>query len=99
MFTKYDKWFEQAATEPARRRAAIADFSKRRNILFWCAMVITLCALLSAFASDMAGKSGGFALLFSAAVIWSIVFKFESELRLLQVIEKLLGKSDEKPLA
>jgi hypothetical protein len=46
MNTKYKIWFEQTAADPARRRVAIADFTKRRIILFWCASTLTICALL-----------------------------------------------------
>jgi|ERR1039457_2182458 hypothetical protein len=99
MNTKSNKWFEETAADPARRRAAIGDMSKRCTILFWCAMVISACVIISIFASNMSGKPGNSFLIFPAAVIWSIVFKVESDLRLLQVIERLHGSEDEKPTA
>ena len=88
------------AADPGRRRAAIADLSKRRTILFWCATLITVCAVLSACASGMAGKPAvSSALLLCAALEWIVVFKFDSDLRLLQVIEKLQRSREEKPAA
>jgi hypothetical protein len=77
MYTKDDKLFEQTAADPVSRRAAIAALSKRHTLIFWCAMVMSVCAL----AASWGGKASG--LIFSAAVVWSIVFKFESDLRLL----------------
>jgi hypothetical protein len=91
MFKKYDEQFERTAADPIRRRAAIGDLSRRRTILFWCALVISACAIVGSFS----GRSAMAGLCFAAAVQWSILFKFESELRLLRVIERLhLGRND-----
>ena len=85
MFTKQDEKFVEMVVDPARRVAAIADLTSRRTTLFWCALLITL--IMAAF--NFCGKpvSGGLSL--SAAIQWSIVFKFESDLRLLKVIDRL----------
>jgi threonine/homoserine/homoserine lactone efflux protein len=93
MFTKFDKRFEQTAAEPARRRAAIADLSKLRTIFFWLAIAMSVIAI----ASTWNGQASG--LILVAAIIWSIFFKFESDLRLLRVIERLQKDRDEKPTA
>ena len=93
MFNKSDIRFEEMAADPARRRAAIADLSMRRTVIFWCAAVISVCAV----ASSWSGKSSD--LIFSAAVSVSILFKFESDLRLLRTIDRLQKGSDEKPVA
>jgi hypothetical protein len=88
MFKKQDEQFDRMAADPARRRKGIDDLSSRRNVLFWCAVVVTLCALAMFFFSNRS-SGGGSALGFAAAVQWMLVFKFESDLRLLRVVERL----------
>ena len=91
MFKKDDEQFERTAADPLRRRAAIGDLSRRRTILFWCALVSSVCAIVGSFS----GKSALAGLWFAAAVQGSICFKFESDLRLLRVIERLhVGGND-----
>jgi hypothetical protein len=101
MFKRYDEQFERTAADPLRRRAAIGDLSLRRTILFWCALVTTACALVvgaCALVGRLSGSSAvAAALYFAAAVHWSSVFKFESELRLLRVIERLHVSRNEEP--
>ena len=56
--------------------------------MFWAATGMTLCALAIFFMSlqhDRASAAVGFA----TAVQWMLLFKFESELRLLRAIERL----------
>jgi hypothetical protein len=88
MFTKQDEEFDQTAADPTRRREAIVDFSRRRNIMFWAAIGMTLCALAIFFIS-LRHDRGSAAVGFAAAVQWMLLFKFESELRLLRAIERL----------
>ena len=88
MFKKQDEQFDRMAADPARRRKGIDDLSSRRTLLFWCGVVITLCAFAIFFFSK-AGSGGGEGLGFAAAVQWILVFKFESDLRLLRVVERL----------
>jgi threonine/homoserine/homoserine lactone efflux protein len=85
MFTKYDEEFSETAADPMRRLAAITDLTNRRTILFWCACVISLVTIASSFGS----KPAGGALALCAAIQWMLVFKFESDLRLLRVIDRL----------
>ena len=85
MFTKQNLKFEETAADPMRRAVAIADLSNRRAILFWCACVVTLAAVASSFSS----KPVGGVLALCAAIQWMLVFKFESDLRLLRVIARL----------
>ena len=93
MFTKHDDEFAEIAADPARRHAAIADFSRLRTKLFWCASFVSLCAV----ASILVSESTGVVLTFFAAIQWIFVFKFESDLRLLRVIDRL--HRDEKTKA
>jgi len=85
MFTKHDEKFAETAADPVRRLAAITDLASRRTILFWCACVASFAAIASSFGS----KPAGGALAFCAAIQWMLVFKFESDLRLLRVIDRL----------
>jgi hypothetical protein len=48
MFTKYEDSFDEIAADPARRRIAIADISRRRTIVGWCAVVMSICAIIPA---------------------------------------------------
>jgi hypothetical protein len=43
MFTKYNNWLARTAADPALRRVAIADLTKRRAVLFRCAAIVNLC--------------------------------------------------------
>jgi hypothetical protein len=95
MFTKQDEQFDQMAADPVRRREGIAGLSWRRNMMFWCALVMTLCALATFFMSVRTSR-GGAAIGFAAAVQWMLLFKFESDLRLVRVIDRLLKIRDEK---
>ena len=85
MFTKQDEKFAETAADPVRRVAAITDLTSRRTILFWCALLITLVMGASSFG----GKPASVGLGLCAAIQWAIVFKFESDLRLLRVIDRL----------
>ena len=89
MFSKYDEKFAEMAANPTLRRAAITDLSGRRTMIFWCAMfmtlLITVCLIISTFESKPVGVGLGFV----AALQWIIFFKFDSDLRLLAVIDRL----------
>ena len=85
MFTKHDEKFAETAADPVRRLAAITDLTSRRTILAWCACAATLLTIVSSFGSKPV--VGGLA--FFAAIQWMLVFKFESDLRLLRVIDRL----------
>ncbi len=104
MFTKFDKWFAETAADPARRRAAIADYSKRRTILFWCAVASSLCALavfaISIFSTSKHGDAGGVAGMgFSAAILWIIAMKFDSDLRMLKMYDQFYKDRDDSHVA
>jgi hypothetical protein len=89
MFANQDKHFEQTAADPVRRRQAISRLSWRRDLMFWCAVGTTLCALATFYLSLQRERGGAAAAGFVAAVQWMLLFKFESDLRLLRVIEGL----------
>jgi len=84
MFTKQDEEFAETAVDTTRRGAAITDLSNRRAKLFWGACFGSVATIASTFASEPDG-----ALAFLAATLWILFFKFESDLRLLRVIDRL----------
>lgn len=91
-FDKADDAFIQAAADDTMRPALIKSTARRRTLLFWCAVVITLCALGMIFAelNNRANNSEVAGVEFGVAVMtWMQVFKCESDLRLLKLVEKL----------
>jgi nitrate/nitrite transporter NarK len=98
MNTKFNKWFEQAATDPTHRRVAIADLTKQRTILFYCAVAITVCALIICFTPTRNSGAPSFTG-FSAVLIWFAFFRVDSNRRALKLIEQFYNKNDAKPTA
>ncbi len=96
MNSKYNKWFEQAAADPAHRRVAIAGFTRQRAILFCCAVLVTVCDLLICLAPTH-NPSSPILLSFSAVMIWFIFFRIDSQRRVLTLIDRFA--KDEKPAA
>ena len=97
MNTKYNQWFEQAAADPSRRRVAIADYTKRRAILFCCASLITGCALAMFFTATRSSFSPVVES-FAAFMSWFVVLRVSSTLRVLKLLEHFSSR-DEKPSA
>ena len=99
MFAKfqYRKWFEETAADPARRRVAIVDFTRRRAILFCCALVITGCALAMSVTTTH-NPSSPVVESFAAFLSWIVVIRVSSDLRVLKLLERFSGR-DEKPAA
>jgi hypothetical protein len=87
MFTKQDEQFDDMATDPGRRREGIIGLSLRRNIFLCCAVGMTLLALVFFILNRSPGAAVGFA----AVLQWILFFKYESDLRLLRVVERLHG--------
>jgi len=97
MNTKYTKWFEQTAADPARRRVAIADYTKRRAILFCCALIITGCAVAMAFTTTRHASSPVVES-FAAFMSWIVVIRVSSDLRVLKLLDQFSSR-DERPSA
>lgn len=95
MFTKQDERFDATVADPIRRRAKIADLSKRRNLIGCCAIVIVVCVVVEIWTAGMATIGG----VFAAAISYSTLVKYESDLRLLRVIERLHKDRDENTTA
>jgi hypothetical protein len=87
MFKRLDEEFDEMAADAARRREGIVSLTSRRDVLCWCAVIMTLVALPFFFTNR--SPAGAAAIGFAAAVQWMLLFKFESDLRLLRVVERL----------
>ena len=88
MFNQADEKFAAFAADASKRREMISSRQLSRTVLFWCAVILTACDLLGGW---FGGRTLG--LLTTATVIqWVIVFKFDSDVRLLTVIDKLAGQ-------
>lgn len=88
LFQREDIEFVEQGADDLRRQAAIQQLTRKRNLLFWCAVVTTLCAFALFFVPSRSSGVGA-AIGFAAAIHWMLVFKYESELRLLLMIGKL----------
>jgi hypothetical protein len=86
MFKKLDEKFTEAAADPVHRLAAITDLTNRRSIAFWLGCLLSLFSTVTLILSS---KSAGGGLLVIATFQFMIAFKYESDLRLLKVIERL----------
>jgi hypothetical protein len=95
MDSKYKKWFEQAALEPAHRRVAIAGFTKQRAILFCCAVVMTVCALFICL-TPTRNPNSPILLCFSAVMTWFIFFRVDSQRRVLTLLDQFDKDRNEK---
>jgi uncharacterized membrane protein len=91
-FDQSDDAFIQMAVDDLHRPELIKITARKRTILFWCAMLITVCALVIIFA-ETSGKphgSGVAGVAFAGvAMSWMLVIRCESDLRLLKMVEKL----------
>jgi len=94
-FDRADDAFIQAAVDDVRRLELIKSTARRRIIMFWCAVVITVCALGMMIAAmndknrNPAGAGAAGVEFGVAAMTWMQVFKCESDLRLLKLVDKL----------
>jgi hypothetical protein len=96
MNTKYNKWFEETAADPVRRRAAIADFTKQRAILICCSLVVTAATVAMFFTATRSPNSPAL-LTISSALMWFGVVRIDARRRVLTLVEKF--SRDEKPSA
>ena len=98
MVTKYNKWFEMTAADPVLRREAIADYSKRRTILFCCALVSSACALMMWF-TPTHNPNSPVLLGLSAALLWIVYSRIASHLWTLKMLDKVSDNKGEKATA
>ena len=89
MFKNNDQEFAEIAADPVRRRAAIADLAGRCKTMLFCAGVASGGLIVA----TIANPQGTGVLAGCVAGLWAIAFKFDSDLRLLRVVERLHGES------
>jgi len=96
MNTKFNKWFEQAASDPSHRRIAIAELTKQRTILFCCSIAITVCDLTICFIPPH-NPNTLLLLAVGMTLSWFAFFRADSNYRVLKLIEQFYNKNDAKP--
>jgi len=89
MFSKSDTKFAAMAADPAKRHAMVASRQLARTGMFWCALVITVCDLATAW------TDGHFAAVMSTATLiqWMLVLKFDSDVRMLSIVDTTAKRS------
>jgi hypothetical protein len=95
-FDEHEEAFVQEAVDDSLRPELIKSLSRKRTFLFWCAMLMTVCALVVMFAEfySKTGKPGFGGVEFAFALgVWMQVLKLENDLRLLRLVEKLKALS------
>lgn len=85
MFTKSDTKFAALAADPDKRHSMIANRQYTRTLMFWGAMLVTICNVFIAWSSRHV--SAGF--VFVVLVQWVLVLKFDSDVRILSAIDAL----------
>ncbi|HEY3932089.1 MAG TPA: hypothetical protein VGM58_06940 [Verrucomicrobiae bacterium] len=86
LFTKADDKFVKYATDSNLRQIAIASRTQTRNSFFWTAIFLFAMAIIGL------GHTSNTTFLFSlvgASFMTCLCFKFESDLRLLKIVERL----------
>ena len=84
--------FVDAAADNLRRKAKIQELTQKREKLSLGAWISTACGLAMGFIEAFANRNDSAIVamaLFSAAMIWIQLFKCESDLRLLKLVDKL----------
>ena len=89
MFKNNDEEFAEIAVDPVRRRAAIADLAGRCKTSSICAGFASGGLIVA----TIANPQGTGLLAGCVASLWAIAFKFDTDLRLLRVVDRLHGDS------
>jgi hypothetical protein len=90
-----DKEFEEIAMDPVRRRAMITHLTRYRTMILFMASLANVFALVFIYLRDDFTRHSG--LLFGgAAMMWAFAFKYQSDLRILRVADRLQKDKDEK---
>ncbi|MCC6233953.1 MAG: hypothetical protein IT580_15010 [Verrucomicrobiales bacterium] len=86
-FEREDQRFVDTAVDAVRRDAAIGELIGKRRVLFGCAMVLSVCAMVAGLVGGNAASATGLGL--AAGVPWILTFKYEAELRMLMIVRRL----------
>jgi hypothetical protein len=93
MNNKHDQEFLVQAADTDLRSAAITAITRRRTVLIWTVGMVTL----SLFIIGLTNRQPSIYLVLVCCIFWTLLYKSDSDLKLLQVIERL--RRDEKPVA
>jgi len=93
MFTKSDLSFDEIAADPVRRRAKIVELSRSRTLFFWCFITASIGALFCIWTGRASGS------ILAAALLYGVVVRLESDLRLLRVVERLQKDLNDRHVA
>ena len=97
MNTQHNHWFDHTAADPVLRRRAIADLTRRRAVLFCCALVVTASATAMFLTSTRQPNSPVLGCL-ATFLSWIVVIRVDSSRRVLTLIDRFFKDSDAKPL-
>jgi hypothetical protein len=89
LFKNNDQEFAEIAADPVRRRAAINDLADRCRTVSRCAGFASVAMIVA----TVANPQGTGVLAGCVAGLWAIAFKFDTDLRLLRVVDRLHGDS------
>ena len=88
-----DAKFVAQAADDSQRPAAIKRLSRVRNTTLWVAILMSVCFLsifiLGALHPTFGAVGGALGIGFATVIQWVNLMKFESDLRLLKVLEEL----------
>jgi hypothetical protein len=85
---KLDKQFEDISADADRRRVAIASLTRMRTVAYFCASFCGLFALAITYLRQDTTRDSAVAFGVTA-IMWAFGHKYESDMRLLTLIEKL----------
>jgi len=92
MFQKSDLKFAEYAVDPERRQRTISSYRTTRGLLFWCATLISIICL----AEVIYGRPAGTGLGISCVIQWMLVFRFDTDVRLLTIVDQLSAKKTDQ---
>jgi hypothetical protein len=89
MFSKSDAMFAAYAVDPVKRKIMISSRQTVRRLLFWCAIVTTICA----WCQILSNHGGTIAFQLTAAVLWVLLLKFDSDVHMLIVADAIAKRN------
>lgn len=88
MFTKDDESFPTLVADAVQRQAAIASLTKARNRFGWITIALTVVNVVFVVCGEPLSGLIGLRTL-TNGVFWIVVFKLDSDLKLLKAIDML----------
>ena len=98
MKNKFIQCLEQSAADPARRRAALAEFTRQSYVLFCSALGVTVCSFLLRYRTPHQPHRATLVGL-AAMALWLLVFQANSRRRALVQLDRATRKKERSPAA